>query len=58
MDPKHHGPIGWKPNKPTNYSKWTEDDDSSSSSGSSEEYEPVGYTKSYTFILEEEELLE
>jgi hypothetical protein len=57
MDPKHHGPIGWKPNNMPNYSKWI-DDEESSSSGSSEEYEPIGYTKTYKFILEEEELLE
>ena len=49
--------IGWKPNKMPNYSRWIDEEDSSSS-GSSEEYEPVGYTKTYKFILEEEELLE
>jgi hypothetical protein len=59
MDPEHHGPIGWKPNNMTNYFRFVEDrEDSASSSGSSEEYEPVGYTKTYKFILEEEELID
>ena len=48
-------PTGWKPNR---YSRWDFEESSSSSSGSSEEYEPIGYTKTYNFVLEEEELIE